>query len=110
MTKDEILKRSREENNGRADEREIRAYGTASRVGILAGAVVCILLVFAGELLLHMPEIGFVGWIVYFAMQGSGSIALYRDLKSPRNLFWGLVEIVIALVFAVALIVKSRVQ
>lgn len=71
MNKDEVLKMSREENEGRHDEREIIAFGTASRAGMLVGALVCVLLVFASELLFHIPEIGLVGWLVYFAMQTS---------------------------------------
>lgn len=107
MNKDEVLKMSREENEGRHDEREISAFGAASRVGMLVGAFVCVLLVFASELLFHIPEIGLVGWLVYFAMQGSSNIVLHRDLKCRRSLIWGIIEIVFAVAFAVALIVKS---
>ena len=107
MNKDEVLKMSREENEGRHDEREIIAFGTASRAGMLVGALVCVLLVFASELLFHIPEIGLVGWLVYFAMQGSGSIVLYKKLKNRRNLIWGIVEIIFAIAFATALVVKS---
>lgn len=109
MNKDEILKMSREENEGRHDEREMLAYGTASRVGMLAGALVCVLLVFAGELLFHIPEIGLVGWLVYFTMQGSGNIVLFRDLKNRRNLIWGIIELALTAAFAVVLAVKSAV-
>ena len=90
MNKDEVLKMSREENEGRHDEREIIAFGTASRAGMLVGALVCVLLVFASELLFHIPEIGLVGWLVYFAMQGSSNIVLYNTisrLKYRQNPF-----------------------
>ena len=107
MNKEEILKMSREENEGRHDECEMMAYGTASRVGMLVGAIICAVLVFASELLFHIPEIGLVGWLVYFAMQGSGSIVLYKKLKNRRNLIWGIVEIIFAMAFATALVVKS---
>ncbi|MBE6639879.1 MAG: hypothetical protein E7616_10660 [Ruminococcaceae bacterium] len=107
MDKDEILKMSREENEGRHDEREMIAYGTASRVGMFVGAIICAALVFASELLFHIPEIGLVGWLVYFAMQGSGNIVLYKDLKNRRNLIWGVVEIVFAIAFAVVLVIRS---
>ena len=107
MNKDEVLKMSREENEGRHDEREIIAFGTASRVGMLVGALVCVLLVFASELLFHIPEIGQVGWLVYFAMQGSSNIVLYKDLKNRRNLIWGIIEIAFAVVFAVVLVIRS---
>lgn len=107
MDKEEILKMSREENEGRHDEREIIAFGAASRIGMLAGAFVCVVLVFASGLLFHIPEIGLAGWLVYFAMQGSSNIVLFRDLKSRRNLMWGVIEIVCAIAFAIALVMKS---
>ena len=103
MNKDEILKMSREENEGRRDEYEMMAYGTASRVGMLVGAIICAVLVFASELIFHIPEIGLVGWLVYCSMQGSGSIVLYQKLKNRRNLIWGIIEIAFAVAFAVGL-------
>lgn len=107
MNKDEILKMSREENEGRQDERERIAYGVASRVGMYVGAIICVAMVFVGELLLHIPEIGLVGWIVYSAMQGSGNLVLYRELNNRKNLIWGIVEIIFAVVLALTLVVKS---
>ena len=107
MNKDEVLKMSREENEGRHDEREIVAFGTASRVGMLIGALVCVLLVFASELLFHIPEIGLVASLVYFAMQGSSNIVLFRDLKKRRNLIWGIIEIAFAVAFAVVLVIRT---
>ena len=108
MNKEEILKMSREENEGRHDECEMMAYGTASRVGNACRTQLYVpYQVFASELLFHIPEIGLVGWLVYFAMQGSGSIVLYKKLKNRRNLIWGIVEIIFAIAFATALVVKS---
>lgn len=107
MNKDEVLKMSCEENEGRHDEREIIAFGTASRVGMLVGAIICVALVFASKLLFHVPEIGLVGWLVYFAMQGSSNIVLYKDLKNRRNLIWGIIEIAFAVAFAVVLVIRS---
>lgn len=107
MNKEQILKMSREENEGRHDEREMIAYGTASRVGMLVGALLCALLVVASEFLFCIPEIGLVGWLVYFSMQGSANIVLYKDLKIRRNLIWGIIEIVFAVAFIVVLVVKS---
>lgn len=106
MNKDEILKMSRKENEGRHDEREMIVYGTASRMGMLVGAIICAVLVFASELLFHIPEIGLVGWLVYCAMQGSGNIVLYKNLKNRRNLIWGIIEIALSVALTVALIVK----
>ena len=107
MNKEEILKMSREENEGRHDERETLAHGAASRVGMLVGAIICLVLVLASAFLFHIPEIGLVGWLVYFAMQGSGNVVLYKDLRIRRNLIWGIIEIVFAVAFAVALVIGS---
>lgn len=107
MDREEILNRSRKENEGRRDEREMAAHGHASRVGMLVGAFVCVALVLASEFLFHIPEIGWVGWLVYFTMQGAGNIVLYKDLKNPKSLTWGIVELVMATLFAVVLVLKS---
>lgn len=59
------------------------------------------------EQIFHIPEIGLVGWLVYFAMQGSSNIVLYKDLKNRRNLIWGIIEIAFAVAFAVVLVIRS---
>ena len=110
MNKDEILRMSRKENEGKHDERERIAFGTASRVGNLVGAFVCVALVLASEFLFHIPEIGLVGWLVYFATQGSSNIVMYKELRIRRKLIWGVTELVFATAFAVVLVVKSAVQ
>lgn len=110
MNKDEVLELSREENRGRHDERELAIFGTASRVGVLVGALVCLAMVFVGELLLHIPEIGLVGWLVCFSMQGSSNIVLFSKLKKRRALAWGIVEIAIALGFGAMLVFKGVAQ
>ena len=107
MNRDEVLRKSRAENEGRHDEREMLAFGTASRVGMLVGAFICVALVLASEFLFHIPEIGIVGWLVYFGMQGSSNIVLYRSLQNRMHLLWGVIEIAVALAFAVVLILKS---
>jgi len=107
MDREEILKRSRKENEGQHDEREMAAHGHASRVGMLVGAFVCVALVLASEFIFHIPEIGWVGWLVYFTMQGTGNIVLFKDLGNRKSLIWGVVELVFAVLFAVVLVVKS---
>ena len=109
MNKDEILRKSRQENEGTYDEREMAAFGTAARVGMLVGAFICVALVLASEFLFHAPEIGLVGWLVYFAMQGSNNVALSINLKSRKELIFGIIEIAFAVTFAVLLVIKSLV-
>lgn len=107
MNKEEILKKSQQENQGRFDECETAAFGKASRVGMLVGALLCVVLILVSEFVLNMPELGIAGWTVYFAMQGSSNVVLYKQLKTRLRLIYGIVELVFAVAFAVALVLKT---
>lgn len=107
MNKEDILKMSQQENKGKLDEREIAVFGKASRIGMLVGAILCVALILISEFVLHMPVLALVGWMVYFAMQGSSNVVLYRYLKKRSKLVYGVVEIVFAVVFAIAIIWKN---
>lgn len=107
MNKEEILKMSQQENKGKYDEREMAAFGKASRVGMLVGALLCVVLVIVGEFVLNMPELSLVGWMVYFSMQGSSNIVLYKHLKNRSKLIYGILGIVFAVAFAVAVVFKA---
>jgi hypothetical protein len=82
------------------------AYANASRTGMAVGAILCVALVLASKLVLHSPEVGLVGWLVYFAMQGSGNVVLYRQLWDRQHLIWGVVELLFAAAFAACLFLK----
>lgn len=107
MKKDEILEMSRKENAGKHDEREMAAFGTASRVGMLVGGILCAVLVFLSEFLFKVHEIGLVAWLVYFAMQGSHHITLYTKLKTNKHLVYGIVALAFTIAFAVTLCVVT---
>ena len=107
MKKEEILQKVRQENAGKPDEREMAALGNASRIGMLVGALLCVALVLASEFLFQIPEIGLAAWLVYFAMQGSSNLSLYRSLRTRTKLIWGIVELLFALAFLVTLVIKS---
>ncbi len=107
MNKEEILKMSQQENKGKLDERELAAFGKASRVGMLVGALLCVALILVSEFVLNMPELALVGWMVYFAMQGSSNIVLFKCLKTRSKLIYGIVGIVFAVAFAIAIVFKA---
>ena len=107
MNKDEILKISQQENKGKLDERELAVFGKASRVGMLVGGLLCVALILVSEFVLNMPELALVGWMVYFAMQGSSNIVLFKYLKTPSKLIYGIIEIAFAVAFAVAIVFKA---
>ena len=107
MNKEDILKMSQQENKGKHDERELAAFGKASRIGMFVGAMVCVALILVSEFILNMPELALAGWMVYFAMQGSSNMVLYKHLQARSKLIYGIVEIVLALVFAVAVVFRN---
>ena len=107
MNKEDILKMSQQENEGKLDERELAVFGKASRVGMLVGAFLCIALVLVSDTFLNMPELALAGWMVYFAMQGSSNLVLFKHLQTRSKLIYGIFEIVFAAAFAVAVVVKA---
>lgn len=107
INKEDILKMSRQENKGKLDERELAAFGKASRIGMLVGALLCAALILVSEFVLNMPELALVGWMVYFAMQGSSNIVLFKHLKTRSKLIYGIIEIAFAVVFAVEIVFKA---
>lgn len=107
MNKEDILKMSQRENKGKLDERELAAFGKASRVGMLVGAFLCVILILVSEFVLNKPELSLVGWMVYFAMQGSSNIVLFKYLKTRSKLVYGIIEIGFAVAFVIALVVKT---
>ncbi len=108
MDKEEILKMSREENEGRQDEYETAAASTAAKAGMLAGGLVCVALAFIGKFILKLPAISFAGWMVYFAMYAASNFVLFRKLGNRRNLFWGIVTAAASVGFCIALIVTKN--
>lgn len=74
---------------------------------MLAGALLCVALVLVGELVLEEPIISLTTWMVYFTMQGSSNIVLYKHLKNRAKLIYGIVEVVFALAFAAAVCMKA---
>ena len=107
MQRDEILEMSRKENEGKHDECEMTAFGTAGRVGMLVGGILCAVLAFLSEILFKVPEIGLVAWLVYFAMLGSNYITLYTKLRAKNKLIYGIAALTFAVAFAIALCVYT---
>ncbi len=107
MDKEDVLKLSREENEGRRDEREMAVASAASKVGMMVGGLACVVLVFIGRFILNIPEISLAGWVVYFSMYGGSNLFLFKELGKRENLIWGVVISLVAVGFAVALMVKG---
>lgn len=107
MNKEDILKMSQRENKGKLDERESAALGKASRVGMLTGAFLCVIFIVVSAFVWNRPELSLAGWMVYFAMQGSSNLVLFRYLKTRSKLVYGVTELVLAAAFAITLVRKT---
>lgn len=107
LNRDEILAKSRQENIGICDERELAAIGSAAKVGMLVGGILCAVLVFVSEVFFNNPGVSLAAWMVYFAMRGSHDIAFCVKMQERKRLVSGIIELVASFVFAVALVVFS---
>ncbi|MEE0264074.1 MAG: DUF6442 family protein [Acutalibacteraceae bacterium] len=104
MNKEEILKLSQQENQGKPDELELNAIGKASRAGMVVGGILCVILVLVSRWVLNRPELALAGWMIYFAMQASNKIAMYVQLKNRTSLFCGIMYVIATIGFAVAMV------
>lgn len=109
MNKEDILKMSRAENENQPDEHELMVFGEASRVGLFVGAFICVVLAFVSNLLFHRPEIGYVGWLVYFIMFGSSNVVLFQKLKNRKYLWLAFLELGVGIFFVVLLVIECMV-
>ena len=105
MNKEDILEKSRQENKGKPDELEVAAFGKASRVGMLVGGMICIVLVLVSRWLLDRADIALAGWMIYMAMQGSSNLVLYKYLKKQEKLISGIICTGFAVWFMVAFVI-----
>ncbi|MCD8048748.1 MAG: DUF6442 family protein [Clostridia bacterium] len=104
MDKEDILRKSRKENDGMPDERELAEYGNAARVGMRVGGWLCLALTIVGSFVFKNYVLASVGWFVYFVMMGSNHAALYARLKNRKDLAYAVGELLIAAAYAVALV------
>ena len=105
MNKEEILMKSRKENEGKPDELEIAAFGKAARVGMLTGGSICIVLILVSRWILNRPEIALAGWTIFCSMQAGSNIVMYKHLKTSEKLVSAIINTVFAVGFAAALVI-----
>ena len=96
MNKEEILARSRKENEKR-DEREQQTFYKAGQIacgvgGILCGLIIILEAIFAEEM---NPSI----WAVYLSMTGTMLLTKYVYLKKKHELLFGLLQLILAALF-----------
>jgi hypothetical protein len=93
MNRDEILKKSREENDG-MDERERAVMLDASKNAFDIGGIVCCILIILECIFSHYANLG--TWSVYLSMKATVHIVKYINLREKRSLVLGVIESVVA--------------
>lgn len=84
MKKEEILEKSRKENEGKLDELGMKHIADAGKIGMVVGASLCVLFVVLAEIF-NTPIIGLSAWNIYFAMMGSNRIVFVYQRKKQSE-------------------------
>lgn len=98
MNRDEILKRSRMENEG-GDEYEQEISLKAARVGMKVGLLACCVVAALSVALTGRTNAGC--WVIYFSIWGASALYRYRLLGQKVDLGYLIGSVAVGLLFAV---------
>ena len=104
MKREEVLAKSRKENEGRSDERELQILANASQMGMAVGVFVAALIVLFSRLI-DEPLLGLSAWAGDFFMYGSRYLYHFVKTKERHRLVRALVGLAFGVVFFVGMIV-----
>ena len=90
MNKEEILKKSRQENQ-KADEMEIAVHYEAKRMGMYAGFFVLIAILLYYTFILKHPSIQVEVFMVIAASCAIEEFLLYAKLRRKRDILFGII-------------------
>ena len=93
MEREEILRKSRVENEGKESEWEKSVASKASRAGKATGIALCVILVLLDDIFLNTKIIGLASWIVFFAMEAASDLVLYLSYKKKSKLVLFIIDI-----------------
>lgn len=105
MNKNEILEKSRQENQG-TDLVEKEAMNSASQKAVAFGGILCMLLSFSNVLL--GGTFNYALWGVYLTMTGTTLLVKYYHLRKTHELIFGILEIALAVAFVVIHFVRFK--
>ena len=98
MERDEILKKSREENHNR-DEMERDTLAKAGQKACAIGGLVCAVVIILEAF--FADQVNMSTWAVYLSMTGTMLLVKYIKLKKKHELIFGLLQLVLAAAFLV---------
>lgn len=96
MNKEEILAKSRKENEGKVDEREIQILANASKVGMAVGGILSVIIVLFSRII-DVPLLGLSAWTVYFSMFGSRRLCQFIMNREKGRLVQAMIGITFGL-------------
>lgn len=97
MDRDEILRRSREENR-QGGEYELEAAKKAAQLSWRAGLLACCIIAVLESAL--AGRVNFTCWTIYFTALSSNFWAQYRSLRQGRDFYMALLYTALGLFFA----------
>ena len=98
MDKDEILKRSRNENRGQ-DEMEREVDAKAGRQAAAVGLLACGLLFLTEQLI--KGQTNYSAWIIYCVIMCTMELSRFFRLRKKHNLINGTIMLVCSVIFLV---------
>lgn len=101
MQKEEMLEKSRNDNNG-MDEMEYAVLATAGKIASQIGMLVCSIV--AVLQVIFTDTISFEGWMIYFSILSATFSVKYIKLHRRHELVWAIVYGVLFIFFTVMFI------
>ena len=92
MDKEQILQMSRKENEGKQDEREQHLEDRSFAYARMVGMLVCVALVLVSEFVIINPDVSHAAWLVFFAMEATSDLYLYRQNHKTSKLVWAILS------------------
>lgn len=97
MDKDDILAKSRAENNGN-DEYERQVLEKAGKLAAQVGMVVCCIIAMTSVLVTE--RVNSACWVIYFSIYATLFWTKYRHLKNRHELMLAVISTAVCLLFA----------
>ena len=104
MNKEDILEKSRKENKGKHDERELAALARAGQIAAAVGGMLCAIIILLESI--FSDSVSTAPWAIYLGMTGTTLLVKYVKLRKPHELLFALLELALAIIFIVMFIIQ----
>ncbi len=108
MNKEEILAKSRKDNQN-GDEREIQIIFNASKIGMIVGGILSLMMVLFSRIF-NEPILGLSAWTIYYAMFGGSHLYRFIQTKKKVRLLQAIIGIVVGLACFIGMIILGLIK